>query len=602
MKLQKTLIFLVILLVLIGILYYDKLRMGEKTKRVELEKKIIPIPQEDINKIVIKNNDFQAELKKEDNEWKLVKPISTKADNDAISSLLTTIANGTRKKTLESVADKLGEFGFSDKSNYIEFGSDKTGSPIKLIFGNKTPVPFEVYGRLNNERSVFVIDEMVKNAINKSVYDLRDKTIIAIVPEDVKTMKLISSAGEIVCEQEERDRIWQIKKPAEYKGDKTKIEDIIRKINSSKVKEFVEPLREKKEEATEVTQKQIDLSEYGLDNPMITVELTKKDNSQHQLLLGKIDEKTKNYYAKIGASEQIFEVEEGLINELSAGLTKLRDKTLFDFDVDKVERLVVKSAKGLIDAKKKDEKWLLTSLNDKEVRDYKISDMLYEIKRLKVEDFTNKKINEIENPGLNPPVVEIQVYSSPSEEESKEKKVISATLKIGNIAPDPSKAYAEFDKIDEVVLLNKDVLDKLNKNSEDVLDKRIIKFEPTNVQRLDITLKDKEIKLQKEDSKWIMISENNKKAQTTKVMDVLWKLKDFEYMAEYDKELTDKFEDYCTITVFESEGKEVVGLNLKVNKDNSDEVIAIVKDEKYRVAPTIKNDIPQNVDFFFDSK
>lgn len=602
MKLKKTLLFLLILLILVGILYYDKLKIGEKSKKVELEKRIIPIPQEDINRIVIKNNEMQTELKKENNDWKLVKPISTKADNEIVSSILSAIINGTRKKTLDNVADKLSEFGFNDNSNYIEFGSDKTDLPVKLTFGNQTPVPFEVYGRLDSEKSVFVVDESIKNLVNKNLYDLRDKTIIAIVPEDVKAMTLISSAGEIVCEQEERDKIWKITKPGEYQGDRTKIEDIIRKINSSKIKKFVD-LEEEPKELTEAKSKEIDLSKYGLDKPLAIVELVKKDNSQHKLLLGNVDEKTKNYYAKTGTSNQIFEVEEGLVTELSASLTKLRDKMLFDFDTENVDRLVVKSAKGLIDAKKKEEKWLLSSLADKEARDYKIADFLNEIKGLKVEEFTNKKLNEIESSGLDSPSITIQVFTSVSgDEKSKEKKVGSTTLKIGNVSSDSSKVYAKYDKIDEVVLLDKGVLDKFSKSSEDILDKRILKFEPTNVQKLDIKSKDKEIKIEQKDSKWIVTSEGNKKAQTAKVMDVLWKLKDVEYMAEFGKELTDKFEDYCTVSILESESKEPLELNLKVNKENLDEVIAIVKDKKYRVVPTIKNDIPLKVDFFFDSK
>jgi len=601
MKLKKTLLFLLILLILVGILYYDKLKISEKTKKVELEKRIIPIPQEDINRIVIKNNEMQAELKKENNDWKLIKPISTKADNETVSSILSTIMNGTREKTLDNVSEKLSEFGVSDNSNYIEFGSDKTDLPMKLMFGNQTPVPFEVYGRLNNEKSVFVVDESIKNLANKNLYDLRDKTIIAIVPEDVKTMTLISSAGEIVCEQEEKDKVWKITKPAEYQGDGTKIEDIIRKINSSKIKKFVDSEEESKE-STEAKskEKEIDLSKYGLDKPLATVELVKNDSSQHKLLLGNIDEKTKNYYAKTGASNQIFEVEESLVTELSASLTKLRDKTLFDFNVENVDRLVIKSAKGLIDATKNEDKWLLTSLENKEARDYKISDIISEIKGLKVEEFTNKKLNEIENSGLDSPSITIQVFISASgDEKTKEKKVSSTTLKIGNVSTDSSKVYAKYDKIDEVVLLDKGVLDKFSKSSEDVLDKRILKFEPTKVQRLDIAFKDKQIKLQKEDSKWIITSENNKRAETTKVMDVLWKLKDFEYMAGYDKELTDKFEDYCKVSVLDSDGKDALELNLKVNKDNSNEILALVADKKYRVAPSIKSDIPQNVDFFF---
>ena len=602
MKLKKTLLFLLILLILVGILYYDKLKISEKSKNVELEKRIIPIPQEDINRIVIKNSEMQAEIKKENNDWKLVKPISTKADNETISSILSTVVNGTRKKTLDNVAEKLDEFGVSDNSDYIEFGSDKTDLPIKLMFGNQTPVPFEVYGRLNNEKSVFVVDESIKNLVNKNLYDLRDKTIIVIVPEDVKTMTLISSAGEIVCEQEEKDKIWKIIKPGEYQGDGTKIEDVIRKINSSKIKKFVDSEEELKE-LPEVKSMEIDLSKYGLGKPLTTVELVKKDDSQHKLLLGNVDDKTKNYYAKTGSSNQIFEVEESLVTELSASLTKLRDKTLFDFDVENVDRLVVKSAKGLIDAKKKEEKWLLASLNDKEARDYKIADFLNEIRRLKVEEFTNKKLNEIENSGLDSPSINIQVFTNTSgDEKSKEKKVSSNTLKIGNVSSDSSKVYAKYDKIDEVVLLDKGVLDKFSKSSEDVLDKRILKFEPTNVQKLDIKSKDKEIKIEQRDSKWIVTSEGNKTAQTAKVMDVLWKLKDFEYMAEYDKELSDKFEDYCTVSILESQSKEPLEMNLKVNKENPDEVIAIVKDKKYRVVPTIKTDVSLNADFFFDSK
>ncbi len=560
---------------------------------IELEKRIIPFPQKDIVGIVIKNDELEAEIKKEEDKWMLISPIYTKADNDAISSMLTAIIGGMRKKSLTDVGDKLSEYGFGEDAAFIEFKSDKTDSPMRLLFGEKTSVPFEIYAKIDNEKSVFVVDEMIKNAIDKSLYDLRDKTIIAIVPEDVKRMSLVSSAGEIVCEQEEKDRIWNITKPGEYKGDRTAIEDIIRKINSSKIRKFVEP--------DEETEEEVDFKQYGLDTPIVELELTKNDNSQYKLLIGNIDQETQNYYAKLDSSNQIFEVEEALVTELSASLTKVRDKTLFDFQVDNVERVVVKSPKGLIDANKKDDKWLLTNLDNKEAQDSKVTDMLYEIKGLKVGEFTGKQIDEIEDSGLDKPDIEIQVYTMKSEDdEGKEAPSESNVLKIGNIAMDLSKVYAKYDKIDEVVLLNKEVLGKFNKSSDDVMDKRLLKFNPSDVQQLKISTKEKEINLEQKDSKWIVASEENKTANAMKVMSILWKLGELEYITEFKEELGDKYEDYCTVTILESEKNETKELSLKVNKENANEVIAIIDSKKYKVSPKIKSDIPQDANFFFD--
>jgi hypothetical protein len=93
------------------------------------------------------------------------------------------------------------------------------------------------YARVDNQEKVVLISSLVKTGLDKSMYDLRDKTILAFEPTQVKKaiLTLPSEAHQSV-ELEQEQEAWKIVVPRQYQADTEKMNAQLSKITSSSSK------------------------------------------------------------------------------------------------------------------------------------------------------------------------------------------------------------------------------------------------------------------------------------------------------------------------------------------------------------------------------
>ncbi len=64
----------------------------------------------------------------------------------------------------------------------------------RSVFGSTNPAKTSYYVRVDEQPKLLLVPDTLKNSLNKSVFDLRDKNVVGMSPEQVDRVS-ISSKG-----------------------------------------------------------------------------------------------------------------------------------------------------------------------------------------------------------------------------------------------------------------------------------------------------------------------------------------------------------------------------------------------------------------------
>jgi hypothetical protein len=121
---------------------------------------------------------------------------------------------------------------------------------------------------------------------------------------------------------------WRITAPKPFRADQSAVTSIASTVSSLNSERVVED-------------KASDLQNFGLDQPVLEVDLTENDNKSQKLLLGSDTPAGGAAYAMLAGDPRLFTVASYTKTSLDKSLNDLRDKRLLPVDPDKVSRIEV---------------------------------------------------------------------------------------------------------------------------------------------------------------------------------------------------------------------------------------------------------------------
>src|SRR5205807_6414021 len=140
MKNSGLLIAAVVLAVLSGVLYWSNRHpASENTAKASIDTppKILTLKQEDLTKLEIKRKGGEAlDLAKGDaGKWQITAPKQMGADQDAVSSLLSTVSSLNSERVVDDKPTDLGQYGLAQPPLEIDINS-REAKPQKLLVGD----------------------------------------------------------------------------------------------------------------------------------------------------------------------------------------------------------------------------------------------------------------------------------------------------------------------------------------------------------------------------------------------------------------------------------------------------------------------------------
>src|SRR6267378_4191373 len=302
MKNSGLLIAAVVLAVLSGVLYWSNRHpASENTAKASIDTppKILALKQEDISKIEIKKKGGEVVdlAKTSAGKWEITAPKPLGADQESVSSLLSSVSTLNSERLVD----------------------DK---PQKLLVGDDTPVGNAVFAKLDGDPRVFTIASYNKTSLDKSANDLRDKRLLTLDFDKLSQLELVTKKQDIQFGRNKQE--WQIVKPKPSRADNFQVEEIVRKLRDAKMDTSTTDADATKASAA-----------FASATRIATAKVTDAASTQELQI-----RKSKNdYYAKSTAVPGIYKVSNDIGQGLDKNVDDFRNKKLFDFGFDEPNKV-----------------------------------------------------------------------------------------------------------------------------------------------------------------------------------------------------------------------------------------------------------------------
>jgi hypothetical protein len=326
MKSSGLLIAAVVLAALSGVLYWSNHHPpSDNTAKASIDAppKILSLKQDDISSLQIKKKGGEElDLAKGDaGKWQITAPKPLGADQEAVSSLLSTVSSLNSERLVDDKTANLAQFGLAQPALELDITS-KDSKPQRLLLGDDTPAGNAVFAKLDGDPRVFTIASYNKTSLDKTSNDLRDKRLLTLDFDKLSQIELLASKQTIQFDRNKQE--WQIVKPRPLRADNFQVEEIMRKLREVKMDATSTDADAKKAAAA-----------FASGTLSATAKLTDAASTQELQVRKNKDD----YYAKSSAVAGIYKVSTDVGKDLSKSLDEFRNKKLFDFGFDEPSKV-----------------------------------------------------------------------------------------------------------------------------------------------------------------------------------------------------------------------------------------------------------------------
>jgi hypothetical protein len=327
MKMNSLLIAAIVLAALSGVLYWSNHRKpAEPAIKISADAstKILTLSQADIAKVEIKkkSGDEVTLAKNDSGKWQIMGAMPLLADQNEVSSMLSTLSSLSSERLIEEKASSLADYGLAQPVVEVDV-TEKNNKTQKVLIGDSTPAGNAAYVALAGDPRVFTLANFSKTSLDKSAKDLRDKRLLLFEQDKLSRVEL--TAKKVDIEFGRNKDHWQIEKPKPFRADDSKVEEVIRKLGEAKMDLSASDEDQKKAAAA-----------FNSGTALATAKVTDASGTEEL----QVRKNKEDYYAKSSAVEGVYKVGSELGTALDKSVDDFRNKKLFDLgftDPEKIE-------------------------------------------------------------------------------------------------------------------------------------------------------------------------------------------------------------------------------------------------------------------------
>ena len=209
-----------VLAVLIGVAYVLMNRPGESDISIGSSQFLVDVDSIAVDKIEITSPTNTVVLEKKGAEWFLSKPVEYRANQSSVTSMIHQAKNLAVKEVVSSNPEKRSIFQVDSMGTLVKIFQNGQ-EHAAFIVGKRGQSYSETYVRKEQSNDVVVVDESLPLSFNKPVKDWRDKTVLNIPKESIKTI-LYQYPGESYS-LSLHDSVWMIGDKTPKAGDVTSL-------------------------------------------------------------------------------------------------------------------------------------------------------------------------------------------------------------------------------------------------------------------------------------------------------------------------------------------------------------------------------------------
>ena len=322
-----------------------------------------------VTRMEIKTADRVIELKKLDAHWTIVRPLIARADHDKISELLSGLSGLQVQDFISEDPKDLHSFHLDEPEHEVTIFTGEAGKTL-LLGSAPTNDAGKVYAKLKSADSIFTIAGEPAKKFAVQINDLRDTRVLAFEPANVKSITIVRGADKLALQRDMQG--WKLTAPVSAAAEEAAVSRLLDDLAGIRAKRFV---------ADVTTEPQ----RYGLATPAAMVTLT--GAGTNVLLVGSMDDSNTMCFVKCAGEEFIYGVETNLLEQLPANYGTLRSRSVFNFQAEKITKLVTDN----VTVARETGKWRLVSPTTGTLDTNAVQTVVEAFAKLKAESFGRPK-------------------------------------------------------------------------------------------------------------------------------------------------------------------------------------------------------------------
>ena len=280
-----------------------------------LNKSLVEFNDDDLSKVTLRMDDSRVDLirdKKDLQKWTMVKPVDMKANTATINSLLFDLKNSRIVKFIKTNAKNSKMFGMEQPEKEISL-TYKNGGTWTLKLGGQTSNADHYFAQRSDEETVFTLQKSSIESIFRSLYDLKDRTVLEFDDDVAREVQIHDSKQTFILKKSTNK--WSLTLPEPSDSIQSFIgKDILWTLNSI---EFESVLA--KDPGNTVT---------GVAKPKVSVKLLDANSAilAHILIGNPVAKSPEVHYLKIAKNSTIYTMKKRFLDEILSNLKKLKEK------------------------------------------------------------------------------------------------------------------------------------------------------------------------------------------------------------------------------------------------------------------------------------
>jgi hypothetical protein len=293
----------------------------------------------------------------------------------------------------------------------------------------------------------------------------KEKVFASFANDKLDEIRVKSTSGDTTT-LKKQNGVWQVTSPITARADDSQVIAIAGRLASVEI-------------ARVIDENPTDLKDYGLAEPRIEVDFKDANDKDYRKLL--IGEKTPtgiDLFAKRNDEKRVFLIPSYEETALNVGTFQLRDKTILQFDHDKVDGVELTASGKTFEIGKENGEWKLKKPLQVKADQSAVEELLSRLQtsQMKTIVTSDAKPADLKKYGLDKPAVTVNVNSGSSR----------ATLAIGAKTSE-NTYYARDVSRPAVVTVDAPLVDGLERGADQYRRKDIFEFRPYNATHLEIT-------------------------------------------------------------------------------------------------------------------
>ncbi len=346
MKLTRLIVAAALMAALGGLLWWSNKSEAAKQAKppADTTPKILSLKEGDIRQIEIDHKDGEQTVVKKDasNQWQIVSPKTVATDQGSVSAVSTAVSSISSDRVVDPNATDLASYGLMPADLTVKIGT-ADGKTTTLLVGEEAPSG-SVYAKLDGDPRLFTMSKSVKDSLNKSTKDLRDKRLLTFDSNTVTRVEL-NIAGQPPIEfGRSGPNQWQILKPKVLRADSTQLEDFMSRLHEAEIDPMLSDEDEKKYAMT-----------YASAPSAATVTITSSSGEQKL----EVHKSKDDYYAKSSVVNGVYKLTAAdLTSFFTKKLDDFRNKKIFDFGFNDPNRIDIKDGAKTVSIEKMGDNWV----------------------------------------------------------------------------------------------------------------------------------------------------------------------------------------------------------------------------------------------------